>query len=221
MPQFYKNSDAKEDSYALRGENRPTCILFAEGDAEALFLDKWLTIRGDSPNSVAVICFRGHSNLETILKRFSADPNFEAVERFGFYLDAEATGANVRAKAIAKILGNQGIIPAGTSLEPGTLLSVGKKRIAVFVSPDNANPGCIEDVVIKEIMTTSIAACITGYRECLASTDTPLHSKGFVQAYLSARNARLAGTGRGFEAGVLDVMHPAYAPIRDTFSVLL
>lgn len=224
MPQpnysFYKNfGDA---SYALRGPVRPGCLLFAEGDSEALFLERWLlTIQCDS-NDIAVICFKGGDNLETVFKNFSSEENFAYIERFGFFLDAEGNSASQKATMVSTLLKKFSIIPNGHNVRAGQLSQVGNKRIALFVSPDNASSGYIEHTVMNEILTDNLYPCIEAFRKCVEQTSgNPVSPKSLVQAYIGAYKPGLCGTGRGFHSDVLKVMHDAYATVRNTLSAVL
>ena len=219
MLKFYKNY---QKVYALRGDAKPGCLLFAEGDTEALFLEKWLDTLDHDPNDIAVICSKGGNNLGAVFKNLSGDENFPNVERFGFFLDAEGNPAHQKATMVTGLLKGFSIIPQNHQIVAGILSQLGNRRIAVFVSPDNANPGSIEHAVMNEVATNKLFPCIDAFRHCtegiLGGQADP---KSLIQAYISAYRPRLCGIGRGFQSGVLDVMHDAYTPVRDTISTVL
>ncbi len=220
MPNFYKNP--RDTSYALRGTVKPGCLLFAEGDSEALFLEKWLVTISRDPNDIAVICFKGKDNLEIVFKNLADGENFSNVERFGFFLDAEGGPATRKATMVTGLLNRFSIIPNGHHVRAGQLSQVGGKRIALFVSPDNASSGYIEDAVMNEILTDDLSPCIDSFRQCVARiSGSAVSSKSLVQAYIGAYNPRICGTGRGFESGILKVMHDAYANVRNVISTVL
>jgi hypothetical protein len=218
--QFYRNE--KGVSYALRGDEKPECILFAEGDAEAFFLETWLKKVKKDTNLIAVICFKGHSNLEPVIKSLSGNENFPHVQRFGFLVDAEGEAASRTTNKIARILGNYSIIPKNTALVAGEQFTINGKQIAIFVSPDNNHSGYVEHVVMNEVRASQLYPCFESLKTCVEGINGNAQNvKSLVQAYLGIKRPGLCGTGRGFESGALDVMHAAYAPIRDTLSKIL
>lgn len=220
MPLFYRN--AGNASYSLRGSDRPGCLLFAEGDSEALFLDKWLSGTHRDPNDIAVVCIRGIKKLDAVLKNLRTDENFPAVSRFGFFVDAETIGPTRKSTFITNVLAKNSVIPAGHKVPAGPLVRINGKRIVLFVSPNNASAGFIEHTVMNEINTSELFPCIGTFQRCVAGTSaSPVSPKALVQAYIGTLKPGLCGTGRGFESGVLNVMHTAYDNVRATIERVL
>jgi hypothetical protein len=186
-----------------------------------LFLETWLATIERDPQDIAVVCYRGEK-LSLLFRNFSVEEHFPNVNRFGFFLDAEDKTAADKAQSISHLLIERGVIPAGTALAAGTPASIGGKRIAVCVSPDNLNSGFIEHIAMREVLTKPLGPCLTLFENCLRGTSgKPVNPKTLVQAYLGALNPRLCGTGRGFEAGILEVMHHAYDQVRATLTAVL
>lgn len=165
---FYKNYP-ESVSYSLIGANKPTCILFAEGDAEAFFLEKWLTTIGRDPADIVVLCYRG-KRLALLFGNLTIDPNFPNVQRFGFFLDAEAGNAAAKAGMVTQLLISHSVISAPHTVTAGTVLNAGAKRVALCVSPDNLNSGFIEHSVMNEIAAKPLAPCINAFEQCLLGT---------------------------------------------------
>lgn len=217
---FYKNSG--KTSYALRGTIKPGCLLFAEGDSEALFLEKWLETINCDPNDIAVICIQGINKLEVSLKKLSGEENFANVKRYGFLIDAENGAAKNKENMVTELLRKYSVIPKKHHIRAGQLSEIENKRIALFVSPNNNSKGCIEDIVINEISDDILFPCIKAFTQCVESTTgESISPKSLVQVYISTYKPRLCGTGRGFESGVLKVTHDAYADIKNTLNTLI
>jgi len=222
MPRFYRNSDEHAPAYALRGTEQPKCLLFAEGKTEALFLEVWLSELNKDPQEIAVIAYGGGTKLPLLLRNLSQDEHFGGVDRFGFFLDAEAGSAATKAASVTNALRQTKVVPAGHNVEAGVLSNVGGKKIALFVSPDNASNGFVEQVVMKEVANHALARCIDNLGNCASGVlGSPVSAKALVQAFLGISKPGLCGTGRGFEKKILKVMDGAYNNIRTTLGTLL
>ena len=165
MAKFYRNFDERQPAYALRGAEQPNCIFFAEGRTEALFLETWLAALNADPEEIAVIAYGGGTKLPLLLRNLSQGEHFAKVERFGFFLDAEQGTAAAKATSVTAALRQPGVdvIPQGHNVQPGVLSNVGGKRIALFVSPNNANAGFIEQVVMNEVAAHALGPCIATF----------------------------------------------------------
>lgn len=220
MVSFFRNPGNK--SFSFQGAESPAVLLLAEGDAEARYLSKWLSITGRAPQQIAVVCFRGTENLKVVLRSLVDSQNFESITGIGFFLDAEQNPAKSRVDSVRATLQELDLVPRSVTIAAGRLVRSGKYKIALFVSPNNHNPGCIENIVLREIATTEFAPCIERFEHCISEiAGSPTHIKTLVQAYIGARNPTLCGTGRGFDSGCLDVMHDAYEEIRRVFNELI
>jgi hypothetical protein len=213
MPKFFRNHE--DTIYSLRGSEAPSALLFAEGFSEAYFLEKWLEKTERDPNQIAVVCVKGRpENLKTILRNFAEEENFHQVRGFGFFFDAERNRAVTTTRTIETLLKAQNIIPPRQSLNAGTQ-QFGDYRIAVYISPNNNDPGLIEDIVKLEIESSDLADCLDGFSTLVQeATNNKIHSKTLVQAFLGIRKPGLCGTHHGFNKSQLDVMHDAYRDVR-------
>lgn len=221
MVSFYRNPNNK-GAYNLRGSEKPSVLLLAEGAAEAYYLSKWLEKTNRDPDKIAVVCFEGITKLKTAFRSLIEAENFDQVIGIGFFLDAEQKHAESRADSVSHILQDLGLIPTDKKVTIGKLNSIAKYQISLFVSPNNSDHGCIEDIVLEEIRTSKYAQCIVGVHNCVKQiNDQPAAVKTLVQAYLGILDPTLCGTGRGFDSGRLDVMHNAYLEVRNTFEALI
>jgi hypothetical protein len=218
MPKFFRNT--RDNTYSLRGEERPSKLIFAEGEAEAWFLEAWLCSEGRNPRDVAVICFKGKSRLKPVLMNIVSDENFGSVRDLGFFVDAEEHDAKHTVASICAALIKNEVIEDATNLNIGFQV-VGDRKVSLFISPDNKNPGCIEDMVVAEIASSSIGKCLQKFDDCVQQkTGMAITQKACVQAFLGIQQKGLAGTGHGFMAKKLDVTHDAYTAVRDTLGKL-
>lgn len=223
MKPFFRNQNGNRSSeYSLRGDEKPEVLIFTEGPSESYFLDKWLTSTNRDPNKIAVVCYKGDKKkLGTFIKNLSLEENFPAIKSFGFFLDAELKPANSAIHTIQSLLQTLGLIPANHALVAGSQ-AVGKYRIGIYVSPNNLGPGLIEDIVINEIAESELADCIQSLKSMVETKlGVSLHSKSLVQSYMGIRSPGLCGTGHGFNKSVLNVMHPAYAGVRNVIEAIL
>lgn len=220
-PRFYRNPSGLNKSYALRGDEKPACLILAEGSAEAWFLERWLDVAGCNPSDVAVVCFEGQSQLGANFRSLVEEENFSGVKKLGFLLDAEKLSGPAVADSIRQMLQRNGLIPKTSTLSAGVPADINGIRIAVHVSPDNLSPGFVEHVVLNEIRTHQWASCINAFEAAIVGVGRSAYPKTLVSAFLGIHEAGLCGTQHGFSKGYLDVMHDAYADIRTTLSHLI
>lgn len=211
-----------QKSFALRGSERPTALIFAEGWAEACFLEKWLAKGPHDPQKVAIVLVGGDvGRLKNVFANLAQDENFDAVVGFGFFYDAERGAASQTIQVIESLLAKHDIIAKGTKLAGGSQ-DINGKKIGIFVSPDNKSPGWIEDIVLHEIATTDLKDCLDQFSALVhVATRQAVHSKTITQAFIGIRTPGVCGTGHGFNNGQLDVMHPAYEAIRSAIAGVL
>jgi hypothetical protein len=187
------------------------CLFYSEGDSEVFLLEKILQQLSAIPDQNAIVCFAG------ILGNFTAKirvptkyGNFSRLSACGFLLDADDNpkGRIDLMRDAATAIG----FPA-----PGDdgFGQTGGRMFGVFISPGNGAAGRIEDIVLRELMTTELWPCVTAFTKCTDSAGSPMDSKAIVQSYISIRSPGICGVGRAFEAGVLQVAHSAYDQIRN------
>lgn len=196
-------------------------MIFAEGSAEAWFLERWLESTGRDPNDIAVICFAGQKNLAPTFRALVEEENFSGVTRLGFFLDAETNRAVAVADRIRQILEHNDIISAGRRINPGVVFNDRGRDIVIYVSPDNNAPGIVEQVVLNEIWAHEYSGCIEMFQDAIVGIGRTPFPKSLVSAFLGIYEAGLCGTQHGFSKRYLDVMHEAYEPIRTTLGNII
>ncbi len=222
MSVFVRNLRDSDPAYALRGAEKPETIFLAEGLAEAWFLEMWLRRLGKDAARNAVICFKGLSRIKLAFRNIVEGENFDYVKRIGFFLDAEANPAKSRVESIENLLRHHGLATGQDRLHAGQVSRLANHEIALFVSPDNSQEGCIEQVVLNEIQTREFSECVIALKECVERTPgRTLHPKAMVNTYIGIATKGLCGTSHGFESGLFDPQHAAYRSIWDTFSPII
>jgi hypothetical protein len=211
MGKFYKNESIE---YSLRGQEKPETLIFTEGPTESYFMEKWLLSANKDSKKIAVICFKGKQKLTAVFKKFMMEENFPSITRFGFFLDAEAQQAVSSIHSIQTLLRDVQLISRNSSLSAGCQ-NIGGRIFALYVSPNNADSGMIEHMVINEIAGSELNTCLQSFKaEVETKLGHDLHPKSIVQAYIGVRSPGTCGTGHGFNKELLDVNHAAYDELR-------
>jgi len=218
MPHFYRNYG--QSKMRLSGDFSPRKVFLGEGDAEAFFLESLFTRRGFDESEYCVFCFRGIANLGPTLHFLKEEPNFHLVSAVGIMLDAN-NDHDSRLKSVLSNLRNIGCADESTTFHKDNITAHNGLRLGVFVSPGDSQHGTIATLAIREIQTKRENECLENLRACIDSRcGEAISDKALTQIYISLKKPRLCGTGRGFEAGVLDVEHPAYGVAVRTFTEL-
>ncbi len=211
MTDFYR------EKMTLAG-HRYAKIFLAEGMAEALFLDTIFTRKNFDKNEYCVFCIKGISNLKFSLKTLSSEVEFDHVNSLGIMIDAE-NNLEGRMISILKQLREIDLSDDNFDLKKETIYQYKERQIGVFISPGTGKNGRIETMIFEEIVTRNEYACITDYLKCLNDRcKINLDEKALVQIFISSKQSDLCGTGRAFEAGILDVEHKAYELAVNTFT---
>ncbi len=198
--------------------HRYTKIFLAEGLSEALFLDTIFTRKNFNQNEYCVFCIKGITNLKTSLKYLNSEAEFNQVISLGIMIDADDNPEG-RMISILRQLCEIDLSDENFDLKKQTNYQYKGRQIGVFISPGAGKKGRIETMIADEIVTRSEYACISDYLECLDERcNINLDEKALVQIFISSKKSDLCGTGRGFEAGILDVDHQAYQTAVTTFT---
>jgi len=211
MTLFYR------DKIDLTGQHY-TKIFLAEGTAEALFIDTLFTKKQFNENEYCVFCFAGINKLKTTLKNITNRVEFEQVTSLGIMIDADDHPEG-RMESVLQQLCDFDLSDNKFDLKKDTIYQYKERQIGVFISPGEGKNGRIETMIAEEIAKRNEYACIADYLECLnKKCNLKLDEKALVQIFISSKQSNLCGTGRAFEAGILDVDHEAYESAVITFT---
>ena len=202
-----------KEKLSLSGDFKPSIVFFAEGNPEAHFINKVLeSIGGISTDDCVIYMFGGLSKLKNKISLVSKEPNFDNVNKVGFFVDAEDSPAARRDQIIdcLKII----VFPDDLeNLDNQVIVDNGKKA-GVFISPGNDNVGRIEDMVLEELQNKDEWECIQQYVACIKGTlGKELDEKSITQIGVSTIDGKICGLGIAFKKGILDITHKAYEPV--------
>lgn len=221
MNDFYRNAGDRTEEYSLRGQEKPDVLIFTEGPTEAYFMERWLLSSHNDPKRIAVICFKGRRKLGAIFKKLMMEDNFQFVSGIGFFLDADTQPAISTVHSIQTLLQSVNLIPPGSKLKAGYQV-IGQYKIAIYVSPNNSDPGIVENMVINEIADSNLHSCFQSFQHSVETKlGSSLHPKSIVQSYIGIRSPGTCGTGHGFNQEVLNVNHSAYSELRNVMVKIL
>jgi hypothetical protein len=197
-----------------------THLFLAEGEAEAVFMDVYLGLRGADPETTTVLCFRGLGNVAShvasIVKLIEKDrAGVGSLRGVGVLTDAENDPA-ARIDAAIHMANSLGFLHPAKDIRAQQKCERDGRRFAVSLSPANDQLGRIEHLVLQEVSTYEGFACLEPAFECLENlSGTAVDAKAKVQMFISAgANSSLAGIHRAFSAKILDPMALAYAAHR-------
>ena len=211
MTDFYRKK------MTLAGQ-RYVKIFLAEGLSEALFLDTLFTRKKFDKNEYCVFCIEGISNLKPSLKYLCSETEFDHVKSLGIMIDAD-DNPKERMDSVLNQLRDYDLSDENVDLKKNTVFVYNGRCIGIFISPGIGEKGRIETMIAKEIVTMKEYDCMSEYLKCLNERHhISLDEKAIVQIYISSKKPGLCGTGRGFEAGILDIEHKVYELAVTTFT---
>lgn len=123
---------------SLNPESKPN-LLLVEGRDEELVLSALLRHLGIY--DVQVQGYGGKNRLRYFLTTVTNEPNFDQIQSIGIVRDAD-NNAQAALQSVQSSLRNVGLPAPQTFLVPAD----DTPKVAVFIMPDNANPGALEDL---------------------------------------------------------------------------
>lgn len=99
---------------------------------------------------------------------------------------------------------------------PGSFVP-GSPSVGVFILPNGASPGAIEELCWRSVSDTAAGRCSIKYVECLRTLDalmSPNEGKTLVHAYLAAQENPVVSVGVGAQKGYWPLDHSAFAEIK-------
>jgi hypothetical protein len=208
MGQFFKKS--KKWDWTLSAQSTSSTLYLCEGESEAEYVDYWLTQRGESPEAIRVLCFRGLSHIKTKISVLRKEPGLVKVDKICVFLDAEQN-FDGRKDQVRQMLGTLNFPNSDVDDIPW-IETKHNKTSSVFISPDSESNGRIEDIVLLELQGKEEAyACLDRFKNCAtqANLTTPFGEKHLVASYLVLIKPGMS-LGAAFQKGVFDQSHTAY-----------
>lgn len=141
------------------------------------------------------------------------DPTFrQSVKRLGLIRDAEGDSGRTFQSCCSALAQNGLPQPPG----PGVVSEISGMKVGVFVLPDNASPGMIEDLMLAGGEALRVVAA----QEHLAALvdkglELPrISQKGLLQSYLAGTRSSPKTLTTALEQGVFDLTKPEFAGLR-------
>jgi len=183
-------------------------LLLGEGVDEVRFFNALLSHL--KIKDIQVIDYAGKSKLTPFLQTLPKTVGFSQLQKAAITRDAD----NDWAGAFQSVC--HGLQLAGLSI-PATphQTAVGPPAIRIYIIPDNANPGMLEDLCLASVRAHPGYACVDNYFQCAAAAGRRPNnmSKACVHAWLSSEVEPDKQLGVAAEAGYLPWHDPAFAPI--------
>nr|VFK57295.1 MAG: hypothetical protein BECKTUN1418F_GA0071002_11116 [Candidatus Kentron sp. TUN]VFK60193.1 MAG: hypothetical protein BECKTUN1418D_GA0071000_11186 [Candidatus Kentron sp. TUN]VFK65433.1 MAG: hypothetical protein BECKTUN1418E_GA0071001_11076 [Candidatus Kentron sp. TUN] len=204
-------------------------LLAVEGKDECNFFEALLKHMGIEDIQLADI--GGKDRFKTEFDLLYQSKGFSDVCALGLIRDAEDKKADAAFKSICSILEKHPPLPvpeaANTAIngknDTGKLI-----RIGVFIMPNNADQGMLEDLCLESLESIEkkpAFPCMEQYMNCLSKlpeNDTPRNpAKAKVQTYLATRKEIVNSLGLGARKGYWDFEHDCFNEIKRFLGELL
>lgn len=167
--------------------------------------------------SVQLLDIGGKNKFVTEFPLLLNADGFRKVERLGFVRDAETNQAQSAFQSICTIL-KKSNLPTPTQQNVVTTNKI--PLIGVFIMPDNAGAGMLEDLCLETIKTHPVNSCIENFVDCFAQQQNEHEKRIFngpkarVQAYLATRSPIMNSLGLGAINGYWDFSHSCFDKIK-------
>jgi len=218
-PQSGGSSSADSgDPYPQRGNpQRPITIaietkffIIGEGvDEQGLFSAITRIFEYSSAFQVAAI--GGKTRLKSNLSGLVKQPGSDQLEAIAILRDAD-DDARAAFDSVRNVVAASGLVPP---LRHGEF-STSTPRVGIFILPDGARPGMLEDLCIDSVRTKPGFPCVQYFLECVRREGlVPKNrTKAEAHAWLAAQEptGRRVGEAAGATGG-WDLSHPAFEPL--------
>jgi hypothetical protein len=192
-------------------------LLVVEGKDELNFFDALLNHMGIL-NDFDIRSAGGKDQFPKKFRALKGVSGFNKVRIFACIRDAEGTPADSAFRSICDTLRTNGIDP------PNGLgvISTAAPKAAIFISPDNHNPGMLEDLVLRIVENEPAMECVNPFIECLSGLEKkPTNlSKSKVLAYLSAMPTDVNTLGVAAQQGYWDFNSPELTQMKEFLNMI-
>jgi hypothetical protein len=185
-------------------------LLIGEGQDEVFFFQAFLAHLGR--NDVQVEQFRGKTNLSPFIHWLKNRAGYPTLLTLAVTRDADVSVASAF-QSISTALSNHGLaVPPA----PGQF-AAGAPRVGVFVVPDNAAPGMLEDLCLSAVQTDPVMPCVNDYFQCVQNQANRLPNpmaKARVHAWLSSHLEPDLRLGEAAKKNIWPWASPAFDALR-------
>lgn len=193
-------------------------LLLVEGKDKAAFFDK--IFQHQDITGVQTWDVGGKDKFKITFHYLFGSDGFSKVRALGIVRDAERNPASSAFTSICSILEKYSLpIPkAANTLIDGKNAQDRNIRIGVFIMPNNADAGILEDLCLASVRTEPVFGCVDRYLECcrsaLPENERPRNpAKAKVQTYLAARREITNSLGLGARKGYWNFDHDCFEDI--------
>ncbi len=194
-------------------------LLLVEGKDEEAFFDK--VFQHQDITGVQTRDAGGKDKFKSTFHYLSSTDGFSKVRSLGIVRDAERNPASSAFTSICSTLEKYSL----PTPEAANTVIDGKNnqgrdiRIGVFIMPNNADTGMLEDLCLESARMEPVFDCVDRYMECclskLPEDERPRNlSKAKVQTYLAARKEITNSLGLGARKGYWDFDHVCFEGIK-------
>jgi hypothetical protein len=196
-------------------------LLAVEGKDECNFYESLL--KHQNISNVQLVDIGGKDKFNFNFPALYNLDGFNKIKRLGFVRDAENNQAQSAFNSICDLL-KKHQLPVPT--QPNTIINTSEPQIGIFIMPDNAGTGMLEDLCLSTIKTNPVNTCITNFVDCFLKHQNEKEkdifniSKACVQAYLATRSPIKNSLGLGAKSGYWDFTNPCFDTIKSFLSAL-
>ena len=196
---------AQERTPVRRYQNQ----LLVEGRDEELFFGALLRELGI--NDVQIQNCRGKDNLSIVLLEIAQDPDIHLINSIGIVRDADlsANGAFQSVQSALRLAN----LPVPARMLQST---AGNPNISVFIMPDNASNGALEQLCLSALVSDPVMPCVEDFLECVNDrvTGPPRdQQKARIHAFLASREDPELRLGEAAQRGYIPWGHSAFTPL--------
>lgn len=197
--------------------NKPK-LLLGEGFEEVMAFSALLKHLGIQ--DVQVADFGGKANLNSYLDGLARMTGFRGLHSVGITRDADDEGVTTVFTKLIDYLRNLPGQPFVLPMSPG-VVTAGRPNVAVFILPDNAQGGMLEDLCWQSVQHDAAVSCVEEFLDCVGQRAgrqaVPKDlAKARMHAWLSSQNPpdKRLGEAAG-KTGWLDFSNPCFQPLKD------
>ena len=184
-------------------------LLLVEGSDEVAVFDRLLdhiNVRG-----VQTIDVGGKDKFPKMVPALKVRPGFNQVEKIGFTRDADDS----QKTAFESLCGV--LTAAGFPKPPDDgMFSTGDLSVGVFILPNNATSGVLEELLIESVRETDAFICVDEFASCVSKLNSPPKnlSKSKAQAFMAAMTEESRSVGVGAQKKYWNFEAPWFEPLR-------
>ena len=187
-------------------------LLLVEGRDEELVLGAFL--RHLEIADVPVQVYGGKDRLRYFLEALLEEVTFTQIQSIGIVRDADDS-ARSALQSVQSSLRSVGLPAPQNFLEPAEG-STDSPRVSVFIMPDNANTGALEDLCLAALADDPAMGCVEDFMRCVQATvkSPPQNpAKARMHAFLASREDPELRLGEAGQRRYLPWDNPAFADL--------